>query len=85
VLPRRLINQRVIALWSLMFKLLSAVTLFLMSSPLFAATKEMEAANAPAPTVDVIWVIVFGVIFIGSIIGFFWYLWWNERKQKPKE
>jgi len=85
VLPRRLINQRVIALWSLMSKFLSAVTLFLMFSPLFAATKEMEAANAPAPTVDVIWVIVFGVIFIGSIIGFFWYLWWNERKQKPKE
>ena len=68
-----------------MFRFLSAVMLFLMSGPLFAATKEMEAANAPAPTVDVIWVIVFGIIFIGSIVGFFWYLWWNERKQKPKE
>ena len=85
MLIRRLINQRVIALWSLMTKFLSAVTLFLMSSTLFAATKEMEAANAPAPTVDMIWVIVFIVIFIGSIVGFFWYLWWNERKQKPKE
>ena len=66
-------------------KFLSAVTLFLMSGPLLAATKEMEAANAPAETVDVIWVIVFGVIFIGSIVGFFWYLWWNERKGKTEK
>jgi hypothetical protein len=55
-----------------------------MSSPLLAATKEMEAATAPAETVDVIWVIVFGVIFIGSIIGFFIYLWHNEKSDKPK-
>jgi len=68
-----------------MSRFLSAAMLFLMSGPLFAAAKEMEAVNAPAPTVDVVWVIVFGVIFIGSIVGFFWYLWWNERKQKPKE
>ncbi|MGH8703658.1 MAG: hypothetical protein ACREVR_21100 [Burkholderiales bacterium] len=68
-----------------MSKFLSAVTLFLMSSSLFAATKEMEAANAPAPTVDMIWVIVFIVIFIGSIVGFFWYLWWNERKGKTEK
>jgi hypothetical protein len=67
-----------------MCKVLSAVTLFLMSSPLFAAAKEMDP-NAPSETVSVVWVIIFGVIFIGSIVGFFWYLWWNERKQKPKE
>lgn len=68
-----------------MSRFLSAVTLFLMSSPLFAATKEMEAANAPAETVDTIWVIVFGVIFIGSIVGFFIYLWHTEKKRKPGE
>jgi len=82
VLPRRLINQRVIALWSLMSKFLSAVTLFLMSSSLFAAMKEMDAANAPAETVDVVWVIVFGVIFIGSIVGFFIYLWHTDKNGK---
>ena len=68
-----------------MSKFLSAVTLFLMSSPLFAATKEMEAANAPVETVSMIWVVVFVVIFIGSIVGFFWYLWWNERKGKTEK
>ena len=66
-----------------MSKLLSAVALFLISSPLFAAMKEMDAANAPAETVDVVWVIVFGVIFIGSIVGFFIYLWHTDKNGKP--
>jgi phosphotransferase system glucose/maltose/N-acetylglucosamine-specific IIC component len=68
-----------------MSKFLSAVALFLMSSPLFAAMKEMDAANAPSETVNVVWVIVFGVIFIGSIVGFFIYLWHNEKNRKPEE
>lgn len=68
-----------------MSKFLSAVTLFLMSSPLFAAAKEMEAATAPSETVDMIWVIAFGVIFLGSIIGFFIYLWHTERNRKPEK
>jgi hypothetical protein len=68
-----------------MSKFLSAVTLFLMSSPLFAAVKEMEAATAPSETVDMIWVIAFGVIFLGSIIGFFVYLWHTERNRKPEK
>lgn len=67
-----------------MSKFLSAVTLFLMSSPLFAALKEMDP-NAPSETVSVVWVIVFGVIFIGSIVGFFIYLWHTEKKRKPGE
>jgi len=68
-----------------MSKFLSAVTLFLMSSPLFAAAKEMEAATAPSETVDIIWVIAFGVIFLGSIVGFFAYLWHREKNRKPEE
>jgi hypothetical protein len=65
-----------------MKKLLSAVTLFLMSCGLaFAATREMEGASAPAETVDVIYVVIFVVIFIASIIGFFVYLFMNEKKQ----
>ena len=65
-----------------MSKFLSAVALFLMSSPLFAALKEADAATAPAETVGMIWVIVFIVIFIGSIIGFFIYLWRSEKSRK---
>jgi heme/copper-type cytochrome/quinol oxidase subunit 2 len=66
-------------------KLLSAVTLFLMSCWAFAATREMEGATAPADTVDVIYVVIFVVIFITSIIGFFVYLFLNEKKQKPDQ
>jgi uncharacterized membrane protein YcfT len=64
-----------------MSKFLSAVTLFLMSGTLFAALKEMDP-NAPSETVSVVWVIVFGVIFIGAIVGFFVYLWHTEKNSK---
>jgi hypothetical protein len=65
-----------------MFKFLSAVTLFLMSSPLFAAARELDAATAPSETVDMIWVIAFGVVFLGSVIGFSVYLWHTEKNRK---
>lgn len=68
-----------------MFKFLSAVALFLMSSPLLAAMREMDAASAPSETVSVVWVIVFGVIFIGSIVGFFIYLWYSGKNGKPEK
>ena len=65
-----------------MSKFLSAVKLFLMSSLLFAAPREPDAATAPPETVGVVWVIVFVVLFVGSIIGFFLYLWRIEKKRK---
>ena len=67
-----------------MLKLLSAVMLFLMSSPLFAAAKEMGAESPPSETVDLVWVIVFGVIFIGMIVAFFVYLWHTEKNRKAE-
>jgi formate-dependent nitrite reductase membrane component NrfD len=67
-----------------MLKLMSAVTLFLMSSPLFAAAKEMEAAAPPSEPVDMVWVVVFGVIFVGMIIAFFAYLWYTEKNRKAE-
>lgn len=68
-----------------MSKFLSAIALFLMSSPLFAAAKEMEAASAPAETVDVMWVVVFGIVFLGSIVGFFIYLWVREKSSNQEK
>ena len=67
-----------------MFKLLSAIVLCLVSSPLLAALKEMEA-SAPVETVDAIWIVVFVVVFFGSIIGFFLYLWRSDKKGKPEK
>jgi drug/metabolite transporter (DMT)-like permease len=66
------------------FKLLSAIVSCLVSSPLLAAVKEMETA-APVETVDPIWVIVFVVVFFGSIIGFVLYFWRSDNKGKPEE
>lgn len=65
-----------------MSRFLSAVALFLMSSPLFAAMKEMDAANAPADTVSVVWVVVFVVIFVVSCVGFFAYIWLKDDKSQ---
>ena len=67
-----------------MSKILSALTLFLLSFPLLAATKEIEAANAPVETVDIVWVIVFAVIFIGAIVGFFIYLFMTDKSKTPE-
>lgn len=65
-----------------MRKALSAVVLFLMSLPILAATKELEGANAPVETVDTIYIVLFIIIFIGSIVGFFIYLFWADRNKK---
>jgi len=65
-----------------MSRFLSAVALFLMSSPLFAAMREMDAANAPAETVSVVWVIVFCVLFVVSVAGFFAYIWLKDGKSE---
>jgi hypothetical protein len=68
-----------------MRKLLSAVSLFLMSCRAFAATREMEGVSAPVETVDVVYVVIFVVIFVASIIGFFVYLLLSDKKQKPDQ
>jgi hypothetical protein len=67
-----------------MSKVFSAIALFLLSLPVLAATKEMEGAGAPADTVDMVWVIVFAVIFIGAIAGFFIYLFMTDKGNKPE-
>jgi len=68
-----------------MNKFLSAISLFLMSCCAFAATKEMEGASAPVETVDMIYVVIFVIIFVGLIAGFFVYLWWGDRNKKPDQ
>ena len=42
-------------------------------------------SSAPVETVSVVYVIVFGVVFVGMIVGFFAYLWWNETRRKPED
>ena len=68
-----------------MQKLLSTIVLFLMSLPLLAATKEMEGAPAPVETVDMLYVVIFGVVFFGMIIGFFIYLFMSDKKKTDQK
>lgn len=67
-----------------MKQFLSALSLFLLSCWAFAATREMEGANAPVETVDTIWVVVFVVFFVASIIGFFIYLLMTDKKKSDQ-
>ncbi|HKA40193.1 MAG TPA: hypothetical protein VKD25_10505 [Burkholderiales bacterium] len=67
-----------------MKRFLSALSLFLFSCWAFAATKEMEGANAPVETVDTVWVVVFVVLFVVSIIGFFIYLFMTDKKKSDQ-
>lgn len=66
---------------------LTPLMLFLLSPPALAAVKDVEgAAESPPPeTVDIIWVILFMVVFVGMIVGFFVYLWYRERQRKAAE
>jgi len=68
-----------------MKKFLSSAVFFLMSLPVLAATQEMDKANAPADTVDTVYVVIFGVIFIGMIIGFFVYLFMSDKEANTDE
>jgi hypothetical protein len=62
---------------------LSTLVLLLLPPWTLALAQEGEgAAAAPAETVSLFVVAVFGVLFIGMIVGFFVYLWWLERKRK---
>ena len=65
-----------------MQKILSSIIFFLMSLPALAATEEMSKADAPPETVGTIYIVIFGIIFVGSIIGFFIYLFMSDKNEK---
>lgn len=68
-----------------MQKLLSFVVPYLLSWPVWAATEEMQGANAPVETVSTAYVILFCVGFVAVIVGFFAFLWWNEKRSKKPD
>lgn len=43
-----------------------------------------ERSSAPVETVSMVYVVVFGVIFVGMIVGFFVYLFMTDKKA-PEE
>jgi len=67
-----------------MNRFLSPILLFLLSSTAYAA-KELDGPSAPADTVGTIYIVLFGIIFIGMIVGFFIYLWMSDGKKSPED
>ena len=65
-----------------MRKLISAVPLLLMSCWALAANLEEAAGAPPTEMVSVWYVVLFCLLFFGMIVGFFAYLWWNEKNKK---
>jgi hypothetical protein len=66
-----------------MFKSLISIVFWMLSSAAYGAAKELEA-NAPVETVSMIYVVIFGIIFVGMIVGFFVYLFMTDKKA-PEE
>ena len=66
-----------------MYKILSSIPMFLLSALAYAA-KEADAPAAPVETVGTIYIVIFGILFVGMIVGFFVYLWMSDDKE-PKE
>jgi hypothetical protein len=67
-----------------MTKLISAISLFLMTCCALAAGVE-DAANAPLQEgVPMVYVALFLIVFLGSIVGFFIYMWYLDSKKKAK-
>ncbi len=64
-----------------MRNLLSMVSLFLTSCWALAANMEEAANTTPVPTVSMVYVVLFVVLFLGLIVGFFGYLCWNEKRK----
>jgi len=69
-----------------MYRILLPLLAFLQSFPALAAMgDEGGAAAAPVDTVGTIYIVLFGIIFIGMIVGFFIYLWMSDDKKKPED
>ena len=67
-----------------MSRLVSAALAFLLALSTSVFAQEMERSSAPVETVSMVYVVVFAVIFIGMIIGFFVYLFMTDKKA-PEE
>jgi hypothetical protein len=62
-----------------MYKSLISIVFWMLSSAAYGAAKELEA-NAPVETVSMIYVVIFGIVFVGMIVGFFVYLFMTDKK-----
>lgn len=63
-----------------MARYFAAVTLFLM--PLLARAADVDVPPPPPADVSPWGMIIFGLLFIGMIVGFGAFIWYKERARK---
>ena len=63
-----------------LFRWGSLIAAVLAAAPAYAQDKAADIP--PSKPVSVVYVILFALIVIAMIVGFFWRLWLNERKHK---
>lgn len=62
-----------------MTRILTALLPFLFASSAFA---QAAAAEPPVEKANMFTVVVFLLVFVASIVGYFVYLWWTNRKSQ---
>ena len=69
-----------------MMRVLAPALMFQLYSPLLSAARE-EAEQRPAEveTVSMVYVVLFGIAFVGMIVGFFIRLLMNDKKAQAEE
>jgi hypothetical protein len=68
-----------------MKRILGWVVPFLLSLPVLAAEEERGAANAPVQTADMIYVVLFLLVFVGAIGGFLVYFFMQRDDSEKSE
>ena len=65
-----------------MSRFFSGIFLFLMS---FLARAVEPVVYAPTTSTDPTAMIVFAILLLGMVVGFFYFVWRNEQKRKQQE
>ncbi|HKU70120.1 MAG TPA: hypothetical protein VJQ51_04715 [Burkholderiales bacterium] len=70
----------------MMMRVLAPALTFQLYSPLLSAAREQtEEQPLEVETVSVIYVVLFGIVFIGMIVGFFIRLFMNDKNAQTEE
>ena len=65
-----------------MSRFVSAALSFLLVLSTSVFAQEAERSSAPVETVSMVYVVIFAVLFIGMIVGFFIYLFMTDKKSE---
>ena len=69
-----------------MMRVLAPALMFQLYSPLLSAARdEAEQRPAEVETVSIVYVVLFGLAFVGMIVGFFIRLFMNSKKTQTEE